>query len=359
MAIDPSVIRAHSWQALPTPAALATAIPCPAALTAHIAHSRSTIREILHGQDDRLLVVIGPCSIHDPDAAIEYAEQLARYAERYQDQLVVVMRTYFEKPRTTVGWKGMLFDPDLDGSDQIGKGLQQARELLIRINALGLPAATEFLDTTSFTYLADLMSWGAIGARTTESQPHRQQTSGLPCPVGFKNGTDGNVSVAMDAIIASRHPHLYTTTGQDGQLYAVNSAGNPDCHLILRGGKAPNYSEEDIHHALQQLEAKGITTGVMVDCSHGNSLKQFRRQLLVAEELCRQIGNGNHAINAIMAESFLVEGRQEISEDMTYGQSITDACLGWDDTEALLSMLASAVEERRQGHQTRLAANEG
>ncbi|KLV07689.1 3-deoxy-7-phosphoheptulonate synthase [Photobacterium ganghwense] len=359
MAIDPSVIRAHSWQALPTPATLAQDIPCPPALTGHISASRKAIRDVLHGHDDRLLVVIGPCSIHDPKAALDYARQLAAYAEQHQDQLVVVMRAYFEKPRTTVGWKGLLFDPDLDGSYHITKGLYQARELLIQINALGLPTATEFLDNTSFTYLADLMSWGAIGARTTESQPHRQQTSGLPCPVGFKNGTDGNISVAMDAMIASRHPHLYTTVGQDGQLYAVNSTGNPDCHLILRGGKTPNYSEDDIRHALQQLHAKGLMTGVMIDCSHGNSLKQYQRQLLVAEELCRQIGNGNHAIAAIMAESFLVEGRQDIAAEMTYGQSITDACIGWDDTKTLLTMLADAVEQRRQGCPRQLAANEG
>lgn len=357
MAIDPSVIRAHSWQALPKPAALATDIPCPDTLSEHIDHSRRTIREVLHGRDDRLLVVIGPCSIHDPAAALEYAKLLARYAERYQDQLVVVMRTYFEKPRTSVGWKGLLFDPDLDGSDKIGKGLQQARALLVDINALGLPTATEFLDTTSFTYLADLMSWGAIGARTTESQPHRQQSSGLPCPIGFKNGTDGNIGVAMDAIIASNHSHRYTATGQDGQLYAVNSTGNPDCHLILRGGKTPNYSETDISNALLQLQDKGINTGLMIDCSHGNSLKQFQRQLLVAEELCRQISNGNHGINAIMAESFLVEGRQEISKEMTFGQSITDACLGWKDTETMLDTLATAVNVRRQRHSDPLVAN--
>ncbi|WBA10277.1 3-deoxy-7-phosphoheptulonate synthase [Salinivibrio kushneri] len=357
MAIDPSVIRAHSWQALPKPAALATDIPCPDTLSEHIEHSRRAIKEILHGHDDRLLVVIGPCSIHDPEAALEYATLLARYAKHYQGELVVVMRTYFEKPRTSVGWKGLLFDPDLDGSDKISKGLQQARSLLIDINALGLPTATEFLDTTSFTYLADLMSWGAIGARTTESQPHRQQSSGLPCPIGFKNGTDGNVDVAMDAIVASSHSHCYTATGQDGQLYAVNSTGNPDCHLILRGGKAPNYSEADINQALRQLQDKGINTGLMIDCSHGNSLKQFQRQLLVAEALCRQISNGNHHIAAIMAESFLVEGRQEISEEMTFGQSITDACLGWQDTEVMLDMLANAVRVRRQQNDERLVAN--
>ena len=350
MAVLNSVMRAFAVEALPTPADLLAQHPCPTEMAEKIEAHRHQVRQILSGADDRLLVVIGPCSIHDPLAALDYAKRLARLAAEYQDSLLVVMRTYFEKPRTTVGWKGLVFDPHLDGSNDIGQGLHLARQLLLDINQLGLATATEFLDTTSFLYLADLISWGAIGARTTESQVHRQLASALPCPVGFKNGTDGNIRVAIDAIQASEASHLFTAPGSQGGIVVIKSEGNPSGHIILRGGTLPNYHQSDVMDAAEQLARQGLNHRLMVDCSHGNSQKQHKNQMRVAGELCRQLGAGSDAIAAVMVESFLQEGSQKPAplNELQYGQSITDACLCWEDSQALLAMLADAVLARRR-----------
>ncbi|MCH7371246.1 MULTISPECIES: 3-deoxy-7-phosphoheptulonate synthase [Aeromonas] len=350
MAVLNSVMRAFAVEALPTPADLLAQHPCPTEMAEKIEEHRHQMRQILSGADDRLLVVIGPCSIHDPLAALDYARRLARLAAEYQDRLLVVMRTYFEKPRTTVGWKGLVFDPHLDGSNDIGQGLHLARQLLLDINQLGLATATEFLDTTSFLYLADLISWGAIGARTTESQVHRQLASALPCPVGFKNGTDGNIRVAIDAIQASEASHLFTAPGSQGGIVVIKSEGNPSGHIILRGGTLPNYHQSDVEDAAEQLARLGLNHRLMVDCSHGNSQKQHKNQMRVAGELCRQLGEGSDAIAAVMIESFLQEGSQKPAplDELQYGQSITDACLCWEDSQALLAMLADAVLARRR-----------
>ncbi len=350
MAVLNSVMHAATVTTLPTPADLLAQQPCPAQLQARIAQHRQQASDILGGEDDRLLVVIGPCSLHDPRAALDYARRLAPLAAQYQDRLQIVMRAYFEKPRTTVGWKGLVFDPHLDGSHDLALGLRLARQLLIDIGELGLATATEFLDTTSFLYLADLISWGAIGARTTESQVHRQLASALPCPVGFKNGTDGNVRVALDAIQASRAPHLFTTPGSEGGMVVVQSQGNGTGHIILRGGTSPNYHAADVDAAAQRLRGQGLAPRLMVDCSHGNSQKQHKNQLRVAESLAHQLAQGSQAIAAVMVESFLVEGAQAPAplSALTYGQSVTDACLGWDDSLSLLALLAEAVSARRR-----------
>ncbi len=352
MAIHPSVMRATTCRRLPSPAELLSDYPCKADTEHHIMTSRNDVRDILHGKDDRLLVVIGPCSIHDPDAALAYAKQLKPLIEQFSDHLHIVMRTYFEKPRTTTGWKGLIFDPHLDNSNDLITGLTTARQLVLAINELGVSTSTEFLDNTSFLYLADLMSWGAIGARTTESQVHRQLTSGLPCPVGFKNGTDGNIRVATDAILSSQSPHLYTVTGHDGHLYAVESSGNADCHIILRGGQEPNYSPSHIQAASKALYQAKLPVSIMVDCSHGNSQKRHKNQLVVAQSLCEQLSQGEQAITSIMVESFFEEGNQAISANMTYGQSVTDACINWSDTEILLNQFAAAIATRRTLYQS-------
>ncbi len=344
-----SLLNASPLATLPTPDEMLQTRPCPARLTRQIARSRQQARHILQGEDDRLLLVIGPCSIHDPAAAHDYGGRLAELQGQYGDQLQLVMRTYFEKPRTTLGWKGFIFDPDLDGSDRLEKGLCQARELLLALGQEGLACATEFLDLTSMLYLGDLISWGAIGARTTESQLHRQLASALPCPIGFKNGTDGNVRIAVEAILASRAAHLYTQPSGNGQLALVRSHGNPDCHLILRGGRQPNYQSGAIAAAGELLRQHHLSPRLMVDCSHGNSQKQHARQLLVARDIANQLGTGSHAIAAIMVESFICEGRQEIgSKPLRYGQSITDSCIGWEQTKVLLDLVAEGVEARRQ-----------
>ncbi|HHQ4531745.1 TPA: 3-deoxy-7-phosphoheptulonate synthase [Aeromonas veronii] len=344
-----SLLNASPLATLPTPDEMLKARPCPAQLARQIARSRQQARHILQGEDDRLLLVIGPCSIHDPAAARDYGCQLAELQGQYGEQLQLVMRTYFEKPRTTLGWKGFIFDPDLDGSDQLEKGLTQARELLLALGQEGLACATEFLDLTSMLYLGDLISWGAIGARTTESQLHRQLASALPCPIGFKNGTDGNIRIAVEAILASRAAHLYTQPSGDGQLALVRSHGNPDCHLILRGGRLPNYQSCHVAEAGELLRQHHLSPRLMIDCSHGNSQKQHARQLLVARDIANQLGAGSHAIAAIMVESFICEGRQEIgSKPLRYGQSITDSCIGWEQTRQLLDMVAEGVEARRQ-----------
>ncbi|WP_323887649.1 3-deoxy-7-phosphoheptulonate synthase [Aeromonas veronii] len=344
-----SLLNASPLATLPTPDEMLKARPCPARLARQIARSRQQARHILQGEDDRLLLVIGPCSIHDPAAARDYGGRLAELLGQYGEQLQLVMRTYFEKPRTTLGWKGFIFDPDLDGSDQLEKGLTQARELLLALGQEGLACATEFLDLTSMLYLGDLISWGAIGARTTESQLHRQLASALPCPIGFKNGTDGNIRIAVEAILASRAAHLYTQPSGDGQLALVRSHGNPDCHLILRGGRQPNYRSCHVAEAGDLLRQHHLSLRLMIDCSHGNSQKQHARQLLVARDIADQLGAGSHAIAAIMVESFICEGRQEISrKPLRYGQSITDSCIGWEQTRQLLDMMAEGVEARRQ-----------
>ena len=306
--------------------------------------TRNQIADLIHGRDKRLLAVIGPCSIHDPKAAMEYARRLLPLRQKYEKELLIVMRVYFEKPRTTVGWKGLINDPYLDGTFDINFGLRQARRLLLDLNNLGMPASTEFLDMITPQYYADLISWGAIGARTTESQVHRELASGLSCPVGFKNGTDGNLKIAIDAISAASHPHHFLSVTKAGHSAIVHTAGNPDCHVILRGGKEPNYSAEHVRDAVAQLIKAGVSPRLMVDCSHANSRKDYTRQMEVAQDVAAQIRNGEQNIMGVMVESHLVEGRQDKPE--TYGQSITDACIGWDTTEEMLAMLADAVRNR-------------
>ncbi len=318
-----------------------------AARTTHDA--RQAIHRLLHGEDDRLLVIVGPCSIHDPEAALEYARRLAEVRTDLQDELLIVMRVYFEKPRTTVGWKGLINDPDLDGSFQINKGLRLARKLLLDINDLGVPAATEYLDLMSPQYVSDLISWGAIGARTAESQVHRELASGLSCAVGFKNGTDGTLKVAIDAIRSASQPHHFLSLTKAGHSAIFSTAGNEDCHIILRGGRAPNYDAEGVASAASQLQAAGLRAQVMIDFSHGNSAKQFRRQLAVGEDVAAQVGGGCRAIMGAMIESHLHEGRQDQAPGsaLDYGKSITDACISWEDTLPLLQTLAQAVRRRR------------
>ena len=306
--------------------------------------TRNQIADLIHGRDKRLLAVIGPCSIHDPKAALEYARRLLPLRQKYEKELLIVMRVYFEKPRTTVGWKGLINDPYLDGTFDINFGLRQARRLLLDLNNLGMPASTEFLDMITPQYYADLISWGAIGARTTESQVHRELASGLSCPVGFKNGTDGNLKIAIDAIGAASHPHHFLSVTKAGHSAIVHTAGNPDCHVILRGGKEPNYSAEHVRDAVTQLTNAGVSPRLMVDCSHANSRKDYTRQMEVAQDVAAQIRNGEQNIMGVMVESHLVEGRQDKPE--TYGQSITDACIGWDTTEEMLALLADAVRNR-------------
>lgn len=306
--------------------------------------TRQEIADLVHGKDNRLLVIIGPCSIHDPKAALEYAKRLLPLRKKYEKELLIVMRVYFEKPRTTVGWKGLINDPHLDGTFDINFGLRQARSLLLTLNNIGMPASTEFLDMITPQYYADLISWGAIGARTTESQVHRELASGLSCPVGFKNGTDGNLKIAIDAIGAASHPHHFLSVTKTGHSAIVHTSGNPDCHVILRGGKEPNYSTEHVKAAAEQLEKAKQSTKLMIDCSHANSRKDYKRQMEVAEDVARQLQNGEQNILGVMVESHLVEGRQD--EPKTYGQSITDACIGWETTEQMLVLLADANRNR-------------
>jgi len=314
-----------------------------------IVQTRERVKQILRGETDRLLVVIGPCSIHDPVAAVDYATRLAEVRERLADDLEVVMRVYFEKPRTTVGWKGLINDPYLDDTFRINEGLRIARDLLARIQQLGVPAGTEFLDTISPQYIADLISWGAIGARTTESQIHRELASGLSAPIGFKNATDGNVDVAVAAIVAAGHRHHFLSVHKNGQVAIVRTRGNHDCHLILRGGQTTNYDAESVDAAAAALAAAGQPERVMIDCSHANSNKQYQRQIAVADAVGEQIAQGDRRIIGVMVESHLQEGRQDLvpGQPLAYGQSITDACLGWEDSVALLESLAERVRQRR------------
>lgn len=314
-----------------------------------ICTTRNAIHHILHGEDDRFLVVIGPCSIHDPKAALEYAEKLKAAREQFGNDLLIVMRVYFEKPRTTVGWKGLINDPDLDDSCHINKGLRIARELLLNINNMGVPAATEYLDLITPQYVADLISWGAIGARTTESQVHRELASGLSCPVGFKNGTDGTLKIAVDAIGAASRPHNFLSLTKAGHSAIFSTAGNDDCHIILRGGKKPNYDAASVQQAAEELEAANLPARLMIDCSHANSSKQHQRQIEVANDIAQQIAGGDHRIIGAMIESHLQEGRQDVSPDkeLVYGKSITDACISWEDSLPVLETLAKAVQKRR------------
>ncbi len=318
-----------------------------------IAKTRKTIHHILHGRDDRLLVIIGPCSIHDPAAALEYARRLKPLRDQYADTLEVVMRVYFEKPRTTVGWKGLINDPYLDESYRIDEGLRIARQLLIEINRAGLPAASEFLDVISPQYIGDLISWGAIGARTTESQVHRELASGLSAPIGFKNGTDGNIKIATDAIQAAAPGPHFLSVHKNGQVAIVQTQGNKDCHVILRGGKAPNYDAASVAAACAELEASKLPGTLMVDFSHANSSKQHKKQVEVAKDIAGQISGGSRQVFGVMVESHLHEGAQKFTPGkddvnaLEYGKSITDACIGWDDSEEVLQILSDAVKARR------------
>jgi 3-deoxy-7-phosphoheptulonate synthase len=311
--------------------------------------ARAAIHRILFGADDRLLVVIGPCSIHDTDAAMEYARLLKAEADRLKNDLLVVMRVYFEKPRTTVGWKGLINDPMMDGSFRINEGLRIARKLLWDVNELGLPAGTEFLDMITPQYIADLISWGAIGARTTESQVHRELASGLSSPVGFKNGTDGNIRIAVDAIKAAQSPHHFLSVTKAGHSAIVSTSGNEDCHLILRGGKGPNFDAASVDAACKELASSGLQGKLMIDFSHANSSKQHKLQVNVAQDVAGQMANGEDRIIGVMVESNLKEGRQDLKPGVTleYGKSITDACIGWEDSLTVLDVLAEAVRQRR------------
>jgi len=343
-------IRIDEIKQLLPPIAILERFPATEKTSATVFNARNSIHDILARKDDRLLVVIGPCSIHDPVAALEYGQRLVKLRQQYKDQLEIVMRVYFEKPRTTVGWKGLINDPYMDNSFQLNDGLRTARQLLVDLNESGIPTAGEFLDMITPQYVADMMCWGAIGARTTESQVHRELSSGLSCSVGFKNGTDGTIKVAIDAIGAANAPHHFLSVTKFGHSAIVSTKGNPDCHIILRGGRAPNYSAEHVLEIAKQLTKSGLTDNIMIDFSHANCSKDYKKQMVVAQDVAGQIAQGNQAIFGVMVESHLVEGRQELIEGsaLRYGQSITDACIGWDDTESLLATLNQSVLDRRQ-----------
>ncbi|GGP97359.1 3-deoxy-7-phosphoheptulonate synthase AroG [Shewanella ulleungensis] len=343
-------IRIDEIKELLPPIAILERFPATENASATVFNARNNIHHILTRKDDRLLVIIGPCSIHDPVAALEYGQRLVALREHYKDQLEIVMRVYFEKPRTTVGWKGLINDPYMDNSFQLNDGLRTARKLLVDLNEHGMPTAGEFLDMITPQYMADMMCWGAIGARTTESQVHRELSSGLSCPVGFKNGTDGTIKVAIDAIGAANAPHHFLSVTKFGHSAIVSTKGNPDCHIILRGGREPNYSAEHVKEISAQLEKSGVADNIMIDFSHANSSKDYKKQMLVANDVASQIAAGNQAIFGVMVESHLVEGRQDLvaGKELCYGQSITDACIGWSDTESLLATLSQSVIERRK-----------
>jgi 3-deoxy-7-phosphoheptulonate synthase len=342
-------LRIREIKELLAPAQVLREFPTNERAAQTVYETRQAIHRILHGADDRLLVIVGPCSIHDVKAAKEYAGKLKEAKQRLAVDLLVVMRVYFEKPRTTVGWKGLINDPNLDGTFRINEGLRIARQLLVELNESGMPAGCEFLDMITPQYVADLVSWGAIGARTTESQVHRELASGLSCPVGFKNGTDGNVRIALDAIRAAQAPHHFLSVTKDGRSAIVSTTGNEDCHVILRGGKKPNYDPESVSSAAKSLAEAGIPARIMIDCSHGNSAKDAQKQVAVGHEVAAQIAAGDERIFGIMVESHLKAGRQDLlpGKELIYGQSITDACIGWEDSLALLNSLADAACERR------------
>ncbi len=342
-------LRIREMKELTPPSHLIREFACSDKAAHTAANARTALHRILHGQDDRMMVVIGPCSIHDTKAAMEYANRLAKERARFSGELEIVMRVYFEKPRTTVGWKGLINDPYMDNSFRINDGLRMARELLLNINELGLPAGTEFLDVISPQYVADLISWGAIGARTTESQVHRELASGLSCPVGFKNGTDGNVKIAVDAIKASSQPHHFLSVTKGGHSAIVSTNGNEDCHVILRGGKAPNYDAASVDAACKDIAANGLASRLMIDASHANSSKKPENQIPVCADIARQIAAGDTRIVGVMVESHLVAGRQDLvlGKELTYGQSITDGCIDWESSVKVLEGLAEAVKQRR------------
>jgi 3-deoxy-7-phosphoheptulonate synthase len=342
-------LRIRRIEPLSPPSEVIAELPATPQITDTVAASRDAIHRILNSEDDRVLVVVGPCSIHDPKAALEYAERLVAVRERLAGELEVVMRVYFEKPRTTVGWKGLINDPHLDGSFRIDEGLRLARKVLLQVTGLGLPAAGEFLDVATPQYIADLVSWGAIGARTTESQIHREMASGLSCPVGFKNGTDGGIKVAADAVLAANAPHRFLAVTKDGQVAIAETTGNDDSHIVLRGGAQPNYDAASVEAACQALKKAGLRETLMIDASHANSSKDPNRQPIVVDDIAGQLAAGDRRIMGVMIESNLVGGRQDLvpGKPLVYGCSITDGCIGWDDTVASLDRLAEAVRQRR------------
>jgi 3-deoxy-7-phosphoheptulonate synthase len=343
-------VRIAKIKELLPPIALLERFPASEKASKTVFSGRTAISKIFNNQDDRVLVVIGPCSIHDTKAALEYGEKLVQLREKYKNNLEIVMRVYFEKPRTTVGWKGLINDPYMDNSFNLNDGLRIGRKLLADLNDMGLPTAGEFLDMITPQYIGDLMCWGAIGARTTESQVHRELSSGLSCPVGFKNGTDGTIKIAIDAIGSASAPHHFLSVTKFGHSAIVQTTGNKDCHIILRGGKTPNYDAESVKKVTEQLAASKLNTKIMIDFSHGNSSKKFENQMKVSDNVSEQIVSGDNTVFGVMVESHLVEGRQDLidGEVATYGQSITDACIGWADTETLLAQLNDAVAKRRK-----------
>jgi len=343
-------LRIREIKELIPPAYVMREFPCSAQASTTVYRARRAVHNVLAGRDDRLVVIMGPCSIHDTEAALDYAQRLREQRQAWQDDLELMMRVYFEKPRTTVGWKGLINDPMLDGSYNINQGLRMARELLLKINAMGLPAGCEFLDMITPQYIADLVSWGAIGARTTESQVHRELSSGLSCPVGFKNGTDGNVRIAVDAIKAASQPHHFLSVTKGGHSAIVSTMGNPDCHVILRGGKAPNYDADSVEQTAQFLSKSGLAPRVMIDASHANSHKDYQRQPEVAANIAAQIAAGDARIFGVMVESHLEGGRQDLrpGHPLVYGQSITDGCIDWQTSVQVLENLAQAVRARRK-----------
>ncbi len=345
-------VRIDQLRPLIPPAILMEELPLSKEMTGTVASSRKAVAECLNGESDKLVVVVGPCSIHDTKAALEYGDLLRQAIETHQDELVILMRVYFEKPRTTVGWKGMINDPGLDNSFNINLGLRTARKLLSDLTAKGIPTGTEFLDTITPQFIADLVSWGAIGARTTESQIHRELASGLSMPVGFKNGTDGNTDIAVAAIGAANHPHNFLSVTKQSLAAIVSTKGNPNCHVILRGSsQGPNYDSESVGAAVTKLNKAQVTHRLMIDCSHGNSKKDHSRQPIVAQDVADQVAGGSTDIFGLMIESHINEGRQNLGDasDLSYGQSITDACLGWEQTATVLESLAAAVKKRRNG----------
>ena len=332
---------------VPAPYELVNKYPINDEISKLVYGTRNEISQILHNKDDRLFVVVGPCSIHDTESALEYAEKLALQNKKLNKNILIIMRVYFEKPRTTVGWKGLINDPDINETFNIAKGIELARKLLINIAELGLPAGTEFLDPISPQYVTDVISWGAIGARTAESQIHRELASGLSCPIGIKNGTDGGLKAAIDGIQAANHSHVFLGATKEADIAMLKTAGNNDTHIILRGGKEPNYDLESVNSTLTALREAEVNESIMIDASHGNSQKKFKQQIPVVESISDQILNGNENIKGVMIESHLNEGNQKISESLKYGQSITDACMGWEDTVMCLEMLSDVIDKRR------------
>ena len=332
---------------VPAPYELVNKYPISDEISKLVYGTRNEISQILHNKDDRLFVVVGPCSIHDPDSAVEYAEKLAIENNKLSKNILVIMRVYFEKPRTTVGWKGLINDPDINETFNITKGIEMARRLLINIAELGLPAGTEFLDPISPQYVTDVISWGAIGARTAESQIHRELASGLSCPIGIKNGTDGSLKAAIDGIQAANHSHVFLGATKEADIAMLKTAGNNDTHIILRGGKEPNYDSESVKNTITALREAEVNESIMIDASHGNSQKKFKQQIPVVESICDQVLKGNDNIKGVMIESHLNEGNQKISENLKYGQSITDACMGWEDTVNCLEMLSDVIDKKR------------